>query len=73
MNEVPPVGVMGTFREGDRIWVEQPDGSQRAGIFVGEASASWFGGVPGAYVAYPDSRSGEEVALMRIIPRDDSG
>jgi hypothetical protein len=27
--------------------------------------------VPGAYVAYPDSRSGEEVAIMRIVPRDE--
>jgi hypothetical protein len=51
--------------------VEQPDGSQRAGIFVGEAEASWFGGAPGAYVVYPDTRAGEEVALMRIVPRDD--
>jgi hypothetical protein len=59
-----------TYREGQRIWVEQADGSQRAGIFVGEAEASWFGGGPGAYVVYPDTRSGEEVALMRIIARD---
>ena len=62
---------MDTFREGQRIWVEQPDGSQRAGIFVGEAEASWFGGGPGAYVVYPDTRSGEEGALLRIVARDD--
>ena len=62
---------MDTFREGQRIWVEQPDGSQRAGIFVGEAEASWFGGGPGAYVVYPDTRSGEEVAILRIVARDD--
>jgi hypothetical protein len=62
---------MDTFREGQRIWVEQSDGSQRAGIFVGEAEASWFGGGPGAYVVYPDTRSGEEVAILRIVPRDD--
>ena len=62
---------MHTLREGQKIWVEQPDGSQRAGVFVGEASASWFGGTPGAYVAYPDTHSGEEVAIMRIVPRDD--
>jgi hypothetical protein len=60
-----------TFTEGQKIWVEQADGSQRAAIFVGEAAQSWFGGDPGAYVAYPDSRSGEEVALMRIVARDD--
>ncbi len=62
---------MDTLREGQKIWVEQPDGTQRAGIFVGEAEASWFGGTPGAYVAYPDTRSGEEVAIMRIVPRDE--
>jgi hypothetical protein len=64
---------MDTFREGQPIWVEQPDGSQRAGIFVGEAEATWFGGGPGAYVVYPDTRSGEEVAIMRIVPRDRAG
>jgi hypothetical protein len=64
---------MDTLKEGQPIWVEQPDGSQRAAIFVGEAEASWFGGGPGAYVVYPDTRSGEEVAMMRIVPRDDGG
>ena len=62
---------MSTFREGQPIWVEQADGSQRPGIFVGEAEASWFGGGPGAYVVYPDTRSGEEVAIMRILARDE--
>jgi hypothetical protein len=62
---------MDTLREGQKIWVEQADGSQRAAVFVGEAEASWFGGAPGAYVSYPDTRSGEEVAVMRIVPRDD--
>jgi hypothetical protein len=62
---------MSGFREGQRIWVEQPDGSQRTGIFVGEAEATWFGGAPGAYVVYPDTRAGEEVAMMRIVPRDE--
>jgi hypothetical protein len=65
--------MMGEFREGQTIWVEQPDGSPRAGIFVGEAEASWFGGAPGAYVVYPDTRTGEEVAVARIVPRHDSG
>jgi hypothetical protein len=60
-----------TMREGQKIWVEQPDGSQRAGIYVGEAVQSWFGGSPGAYVVYPDTRSGEEVSVMRIVERDD--
>jgi hypothetical protein len=62
---------MHPFHEGEKIWVEQADGSQRAGVFVGEAEASWFGGTPGAYVAYPDTRSGEEVAIMRIVARAD--
>jgi hypothetical protein len=62
---------MDTLREGQKIWVEQADGSQRPGIFVGEAEGSWFGGSPGAYVAYPETKSGEQVAVMRIIPRDD--
>jgi hypothetical protein len=59
------------YREGQKVWVEQADGSQRPAIFVGEAEASWFGGAPGAYVVYPDDRSGQEVALMRIVVRDD--
>jgi hypothetical protein len=61
---------METLHEGQPIWVEQADGSQRAGIFVGEAEATWFGGAPGAYVVYPDTRSGEEVPIMRIVARD---
>ena len=62
---------MDGFHEGQKIWVEQPDGSQRAGIFVGEAEQTWFGGSPGAYVAYPDTRSGEEVSAARVVPRDE--
>lgn len=65
------IGVMDTLHEGQKIWVEQPDGSQRPGIFVGEAEASWFGGSPGVYVVYPDTRVGEEVAVIRVVPRDD--
>jgi hypothetical protein len=60
-----------TFQEGDKIWVEQSDGSQRAGIFVGEAVQSWFGGSPGAYVVYLDTREGEEVSVIRVVARDD--
>jgi hypothetical protein len=67
---MPP---MDSLCEGQKIWVEQADGSQRAGIFVGEADGTWFGGTPGAYVVYPDTRSGEEVAIMRVVPRDDDG
>ena len=64
---------MSAFREGQPVWVEQPDGSQRPGIFVGEAEATWFGGAPGAYVVYPDTRAGEEVELMRVLARGDDG
>ena len=62
---------MDTFEEGQKIWVEQSDGTQRAAIFVGEAAQSWLGGGPGAYVVYPETRSGEEVSIMRIVPRAD--
>jgi hypothetical protein len=65
------IGLMDTLHEGQKIWVEQPDGSQRPGIFVGEAEASWFGGSPGVYVVYPDTRVGEQVAIMRVVARDD--
>lgn len=54
------------------MWVEQADGTQRPAIFVGEADqASWFGGQPAAYVVYPDTKSGSEVALMRIVAREE--
>ena len=62
----PPSGTMAAMdalTEGQKVWVEQADGSQRAAIFVGEAEASWFGGSPGAYVVYPDTRDGQEVEL----------
>ena len=63
---------MDTLHEGQKIWVEQPDGSPRPGIFVGEAEASWFGGSPGVFVVYPDTRVGEQVASMRVVPHDDA-
>ena len=61
---------MNGFHEGQKVWVEQPDGSQRAAIFVGEAEASWFGGSPGVYVVYPDTRDGQEVPAMTVVARD---
>ena len=61
---------MDTLREGQKIWVEQADGTQRAGVFAGEAGATLFGGSPGAYVVYPDTQSGEQVAMVRIVARD---
>jgi hypothetical protein len=65
------VGVDG-FQEGQNIWVEQADGTQRAAVYVGEAGlSSWFGGGPGVYVVYQDTRSGEEVPAVRVVPRED--
>ena len=66
-------GRVDSLHEGQKIWVEQDDGSQRAAIFVGEAEQTWFGGGVGAYVVYPDTRSGEAVSIMRVVPRDESG
>lgn len=63
---------MGFFHEGQKVWVERADGSQRAGIYVGEAeTAVWFGGAPVAYVVYPDTRQGEAVPLAHIVARDE--
>jgi hypothetical protein len=62
---------MEPFQEGQKVWVEQDDGTQRAAIFVGEAEASWFGGSAGVYVVYPDTRQGQEVAAMRVVARED--
>jgi hypothetical protein len=46
------------FHEGQKVWVEQPDGSQRPGIFVSDAETpGCLGGPPAAYVVYPDTRS----------------
>ena len=60
------------FHEGQKIWVLLPNGDQRPAIFVGEGeNASWFGGPPLAYVVFADDRSGAEVQLDMIIPRDE--
>jgi hypothetical protein len=61
---------MNGFHEGQKVWVEQSNGTQREAIFVGEAEMTWFGGAPGVYVVYPDTRSGEEVDMARIIARE---
>jgi anaerobic selenocysteine-containing dehydrogenase len=60
------------FHEGQKVWVVQPEGEARAGIFVSDAEIpGWFGGPPAAYVVYPDTRSGEEVSLLRVTPREE--
>ena len=56
----------------DSVQLSGVGGTQRAAVFVGEAGlGSWFGGAPDVYVVYPDTRSGEEVSAMRIVPRDE--
>jgi hypothetical protein len=63
---------MEPLQKGQKVWVEQEDGSQRAAIFVGPAETQgWFGGAPGVYVVYPDTESGEEVSAVRVLPRDE--
>jgi len=59
------------FHKGDPIWVNGPDGSQRAAEYVGEAETStWFGGSPLVIVVYPDTREGEMVNMDRVMSRD---
>ena len=60
------------FHEGQKIWVMVGDGGQRPAIYVGEGeNASWFGGPPLAYIVFADDRSGAEVQLDTIVPRDE--
>jgi hypothetical protein len=62
----------GELKQGQKVWVMLEDGAQRAGVYVGEGeNASWFGGVPRAYVVFDDDRSGAEVAIDTVVPRDD--
>ncbi len=60
----------GPFHKGEPVWVVPSDGSQRAAEYVdvGEMSAR-FGGAPSVLVLYPDTHSGEAVAVDRVIPR----
>jgi hypothetical protein len=58
------------FEDGQPVWVEDGDGKQHPGIFVGEAeSASWFGGAPSARVVHPETDQAEVVPFSRITPR----
>jgi hypothetical protein len=60
------------FKEGQAVWVEDGDGKQHSGIFVGEAeSASWFGGASCARVVDPETDQEEVVQIFRITPRDE--
>jgi hypothetical protein len=61
----------GLFHQGQRVWVMQEDGSQRAAEYVGEGeSSAWFGGAPTVMVVYEDTRSGAAVESDRVIPRE---
>jgi hypothetical protein len=58
------------FHKGQDVWVIEPDGSRRAAEYVGQGEMSaWFGGTPTVIVVYPDTRSGEAVAVDRVIAR----
>jgi hypothetical protein len=62
----------GGFNEGQKIWVMLDDGTQRPAVFVGEGdNATFFGGPPLAYVVFEDDRSGAEVQLDTVVPRDE--
>ena len=64
--------VEGGFQQGQKIWVMLEDGGQRPAVYVGEGeNASWFGGVPLAYVVF-DDKSSAEVPLDMVVPRDES-
>jgi hypothetical protein len=61
------------FKEGEKVWVHQLDGSVKPAIFVGEGElTAWFGGPPQVYVVYPETKSGEAVDEDRVTPREDS-
>ncbi|HEX2708879.1 MAG TPA: hypothetical protein VHM66_12815 [Solirubrobacterales bacterium] len=60
------------FKEGDKVWVEDANGTHHPGIFVGNnEAAGWFGGGPSAYVAHPEAHQAEVVSIFRITPRDE--
>jgi hypothetical protein len=60
------------FHRGQRVWVVQADGSQRAAEYVGEGEMSaWFGGTPTLIVVYPDTHTGEAVETDRVIARNE--
>ena len=61
---------MDELQEGDKIWVEMPEGEAAAAVYVGEAELT-FGGVPSCYVVYADGQ-GAAVEMMRVLPREDS-
>ena len=59
------------FHEGQKVWVAQPDGSQRPGSSSATPAPRLVRRGAAAYVVYPDTRSGEEVSLLQITPREE--
>lgn len=60
------------FKEGQHIWVQEPDGSSRPAVYVGDGdNATFFGGPPLAYIVFEDTREGAEVELDRVTARED--
>jgi hypothetical protein len=58
------------FKEGQAVWVEEGDGKQHPGMFLGEAErASWLGGAPCARVVDPETDQEEVVQIFRITRR----
>ena len=60
---------MSDIQEGQKVWVEQEGGGQRAGVFAGESEEP-FGGMPRCYIVYGEGE-GELVERMRVFPRED--
>ena len=58
------------FEEGQAVWVEDGEGQQHAGIFVGENESAWMGGGPSANVVNSETRQTEVVSIFRLTPRD---
>jgi hypothetical protein len=60
------------FKQGDKVWVEDADGTHHPGVFVGNNEATgWFGGGPSAYVMHADGHQAEVVSVFRITLRDE--
>jgi len=60
------------FHEGQRLWVQGPEGAARPAVYVGSAEGMAFlGGPPIAYVVFTDTREGAEVQLDTLTARDD--
>jgi hypothetical protein len=52
--------------------VIEPDGSQRAAEYVGQAeTSSWFGGQQKVFVIFADAQTGVAVEVDRVIAREE--